>query len=217
MLPIDLVLVRHGESEGNEALRLSKAGDHSRYTEEFRGKHSMVWRLTERGRWQAQLTGAYIREHLNICDRYYVSHCHRAMETAALMELPNARWMIDMYLREREWGDFDCASVAERQEQRRTAFQRKTGDELYWKPPGGESMAELCLRLDRVLDTLHRAGNKGLLGGTMIVCHGEVMWGFRLRLERLTHNKFRALERDPEQKIHNCQILHYTRRNATTP
>ena len=51
---MDLVLVRHGESEGNVAFNRSKAGDHSLYSGEFLRRHSSQWRLTDVGREQAK-------------------------------------------------------------------------------------------------------------------------------------------------------------------
>ena len=49
----ELVLVRHGESEGNIARRRSLLGDHSVYAGEFLERHSSLWRLSDQGREQA--------------------------------------------------------------------------------------------------------------------------------------------------------------------
>jgi hypothetical protein len=48
-----------------------------------------------------------------------------------------------------------------------------------------------------------------------MVCHGEVIWGFRLPIERMSQERFTELHlsQADEHKIRNCQILHYTRRN----
>jgi broad specificity phosphatase PhoE len=62
MLPIDLVLVRHGQSEGNAANRLSENGDNSVFSDEFRRRHSASFRLTERGRSQAVRAGKWIEQ-----------------------------------------------------------------------------------------------------------------------------------------------------------
>lgn len=43
-LPIDIVLVRHGESEGNIAQDLSKIGDDSLWTSEFSQRHTSNYR-----------------------------------------------------------------------------------------------------------------------------------------------------------------------------
>src|SRR5271154_4881825 len=104
-MPIDLVLVRHGESEGNAARRLSFAGDDSAFTQEFCSRHGSRLRLTDRGREQARIAGDWLKENIGKhFDRYLVSGYLRAMETAALLELPDAIWYQEFYLREREMG-----------------------------------------------------------------------------------------------------------------
>ena len=89
-LPMDLVLVRHGQSEGNIAKRRSEAGDNSAFTPEFRKRHSSSLRLTGRGRSQAQMAGIWLRNEFPDFDRYLVSEYLRAMETAAHLSLPGA-------------------------------------------------------------------------------------------------------------------------------
>jgi NAD+ kinase len=107
-MPIDLVLVRHGESEGNAARRSSLAGDNSVFTEEFCGRHNSRLRLTDRGREQARVAGTWLKEHISpTYDRYLVSGYLRAMETASLLDLPEAVWYQEFYLRERDLGLFE--------------------------------------------------------------------------------------------------------------
>lgn len=215
-MPMNLVLVRHGESEGNVARKFSKKGDHSRYTSEFKNRHSSLLRLTNKGREQARIAGQWIQTNISpVFFRYYASEYIRAMETAAYLNLPDAKWYPDFYLRERDWGKLDLES----DEVRRTKFaedmMRKKLDSFYWPPPDGESMAHLCLRADRVLDTLHReCEGKDVI----VVCHGETMMGFRVRTERISQERFHAIDcsKDPLNRIHNCQIIHYTRRDPVT-
>jgi NAD+ kinase len=66
-----------------------------------------------------------------------------------------------------------------------------------------------------VLNTLHRECSDRRV---LVVCHGEVMWAFRVRLERMPQERYRELDQSPDQriKIHNCQILHYTRRDPVS-
>lgn len=66
--PLELVLVRHGQSEGNEAVARSQRGDLSAYTPEFKNKHSSTYRLTDKGIQQAKVAGQWIRE--NIGDKF---------------------------------------------------------------------------------------------------------------------------------------------------
>jgi NAD+ kinase len=215
-MPLDLVLVRHGESEGNVAFGSSRRGDPSHFTPDFLARHSSKWRLTEKGVQQARAAGHWVRQHLApTFDRYYVAEFLRAMETAAHLGFAEARWRCEFYLRERDWGIFDRMSWQERRERYGEELKRREMDTFFWTPPGGESMADLCLRIDRVLDTLHR---ECVDRRVILICHGEVMWAFRVRLERMPQDRYRELDssRDPQIKIHNCQVLHYTREDPQT-
>ena len=212
----DLILVRHGESEGNVARRLSLQGDHRLYEGEFLNRHSSLWRLTDRGRAQARSAGKWLQEEFQEIpgfSRHYTSEYLRAMETAALLELPNnPEWFAEVFLRERDWGQLDLMSQEERIANFSQELRRRDRDRFFWLPPGGESLAMVAMRVDRFLAMLNReCSNENVI----VVCHGEVMWSFRLRLERMSQAQFHALGRskDPHDRIHNGQILHYTRRN----
>jgi NAD+ kinase len=45
------------------------------------------------------------------------------------------------------------------------------------------------------------------------------MWAFRVRLERMSQTRYRELDvsKDPFDKIHNGQVLHYTRCDPNDP
>lgn len=216
-MPIDVVLVRHGESEGNIATKRSKKGDDSAYTDEFRNRHSSLWRLTDRGIEQARAAGDWVREHVGEqFHRYYTSEYLRAVETAAHLRLAHATWYLEFQLRERDWGQLDVMSETERRAKFADELRRKRINPFFWGPAGGESMAGLCIRgPDRMFDTFHReCADKRVI----VVCHGEVMWAFRVRLERMSSVHFLELDAsdDPKDHIANGQILHYTRRDPTT-
>ena len=223
MMPIDLVLVRHGQSEGNLANQYSYAGDKRGFTEAFKARPSWTWRLTDKGVWQAEAAGVWIRanvwhreinEFVKKFDRSYVSFFLRAMETAGHLGL-GGHWLQELYLRERDWGQLDVMSQQERLTDFAREMNRRERDGIFFAPPGGESMAQLCLRIDRVLHTLHRECSDMQV---IIVCHAEVMRAFQLRLERMSLNRFTELmtsEVDTD-KIFNGGIIHYTRRHPET-
>lgn len=219
MLPIDLVLVRHGQSEGNAAKRRSEAGDHSIYTPEFRDRHSRSFRLTDKGRRQASLAGDWLINNFwgkdGGFDRYYVSEYIRAMETAGRLNLPGALWYPEPYLTERDWGMLDILPEHERREKFATELHMREIEPYFWRPPNGESFMDLCLRIDRVLQTYHRECSDMRV---CAVCHGEVMRAFQCRIERLSQERFRELifTENMYEKIYNCQIIHYTRRDPET-
>lgn len=216
-MPVDLVFVRHGRSEGNEAREKSKRGDDRHYTPEFRSRRNREWRLTDAGIQQAKAAGRWIRD--NIREeffRYDTSEYLRARETAAHLRLPAARWTQDILLRERSWGHADFVMPeGERFEQFAAELAARREDPCYWRPPDGESLADVCLRVEWVLGRLRRdyAGHSCIL-----VTHEDVMWAARFVLERLTQERWREmlLSDDPREKIHNGQVLHYTRRDPDT-
>lgn len=213
-MPINLILIRHGESEGNVAASLSKKGDHSLYSDEFRNRHSSLWRLSKKGKEQAKSAGEWLKQNTKEIPffRCYTSEYVRAMETAALLDIKDAVWYSDFYLRERNWGDLDRVSMQEREEKFSQSMQERAIEPFYWTPPNGESLADVGLRVDRLFQTLHRECEGK---NVVVVCHGEIMWMIRVRLERITQEKFKELDssKDPKDAIHNCQILWYTRTN----
>ena len=211
-MPKNLVLVRHGESEGNIATKAAENGDTRWYTDSFITTPGHQWRLTARGRAQAAASGAWIRTNVaDRFDRYYVSPFVRTKETADHLDLPGSRWALNRALRERDWGDIGTLPRNEFESRPEYALNAwlKAHDPLYWRPPGGESIAGVAEdRIRNVLSTLHRECE----GQDVIaVAHGEVMWAFRLVLERLDDARFVELDADQGEKIHNCAVLHYTR------
>lgn len=218
MLPIDIVLVRHGESEGNAAKRAMERGDPDILRQAFAGRHTSSFLLSDLGVRQALRTGEWLKQAFpDGFDRYYCSDYKRAMQTAGLLSLPNAQWRRNAYLVERDWGILDRLSDREREAQFAENMRTRDTEPFFWRPgESGESFLQVQFRLDRVLDTLHRECSDKTV---IIVCHGEVMWAFRVLLERMSQERFRELHlsRDPDDRIHNCQIIHYSRRNPHNP
>ncbi|MBI4118214.1 MAG: histidine phosphatase family protein [Parcubacteria group bacterium] len=224
MLPVNLVVIRHAESESNAAKRRSKKGDNEA-ANKLRGRHTASFRLTDRGKEQARVTGEWLRKEFYGneiqrwrgwgFDRCYTSDYLRAMETGGLFQLPNARWHCDMYLTERDWGDIHALPEDERQAKFGEALRMKEQEPFFWRPPNGQSLAEKCLHVDRVLDTLDRECRDM---SVLMACHGETTWAIRVRIERISQQRFRDLHlsKDPDDRIKNCQVLHYTRRNPFT-
>src|SRR3990167_8242342 len=89
-MPNHLVLVRHGESEGNVVARAGKAGNHQLFTDEFFERPGHEWRLTDTGVEQAKAAGLWIGRFLlsvypELNDGfgvYYTSPHIRTRETA---------------------------------------------------------------------------------------------------------------------------------------
>lgn len=213
-MPNNYVLVRHGESEGNVASRAGKSGNLGFFTDEFRERPGHDWRLTERGVEQARAAGLWI-SHFVLADdkkqfdKFYVSPHRRTRETAAHLGLTGAQWLKVPRLRERDWGDIEPMSRSEYETRFPENAHKKRIDSLYWRPPGGESIAQVGeTRVQRFYETLHReAAGQDVIA----VTHGETIWANRLELERMDHEKWAISEKDAAQKIKNCQVVQYTR------
>ena len=217
MLSEHLYLIRHGESEGNVVSKLVEQGRLPEVPPEFRGRLTHEWRLTSKGVEQAKAAGEWLRQNVvGEIGHCFVSSYVRAEETAGHL-LPDALWRSNPYLRERSWGDVDHMTLEERFATHAGFKAAQRRDPFHWAPPGGESMAQICLDADRVLGTLHRecAGMQNVV----LCLHGEKMWAFRRCLEQMRIERFETLyrSRNPNDHIHNGQVLHYTRRDPHNP
>lgn len=218
MLTLNLVLIRHGESESNLANKRSRTGDNRDFTPEFLNRHSTSIRLTDKGRAQAKMAGDWLKSRgLDRFDGYYVSEYTRAIETAALLDLPDANWHMDFQLRERDHGQVDMLADSTRKEQFQR-YMKLREQHLFYAPwPDGESIPEVCDRLrTNIISTLHRdMANKQAI----IVSHGGLMQAFRIIFEHITADQYHAVEGEDQGwfKIGNCQIIHYTRVNPNNP
>mmetsp|Transcript_27294 Transcript_27294/g.30394 ORF Transcript_27294/g.30394 Transcript_27294/m.30394 type:complete len:350 (-) Transcript_27294:112-1161(-) len=213
-MPIDLVLVRHGQSEADLARKRAKHGVQKDWTPRFREKHNSEYRLTELGRRQSQIAGQWIKANItHQFDRFYCSEYARARETAAILDMDNALWITDFLLRERDKGVMEGNS-AEKRILYAAERKRRELDAFYWSAPGGgESIANSCLRVEQVLRSLRETCSGFRV---VVVCHGNVMLAFRILLESISSWQFKEIVADPQQKIHHGQILHYSRRNPVT-
>ena len=223
-MPLDLIMVRHGESEGNVALNAAKKGDHSFYTDEFVNKPDIKWSLSPKGVNQAKVAGAWLQEQLEGVpaqeSRYYVSPLTRTQQTAGYLDLtiPHAatpaeaqiHWRRNRSIRERDWGDISTMRKDDYRSRYTDSARKEKMDPLYWRPPGGESVADVAEnRVRNFLDTLHRECS----GRTVVaVSHGEFIRATHLVLTRADDETYAAWESDEEMKIHNCEVFHFSRR-----
>lgn len=215
-MPMNLLLIRHGESDGNIAVESAKHGDPRHYTDKFMTIPGHQWRLSPKGREQAATTGTWVNEKFDSFDRYIVSPYVRTRETAGLLGLHGAQWMLNRAVRERDWGDIGSLTrddFKSRTELRANYHMFKI-DPLYWQPAGGESIAQVAEnRVRNLLDTLHRETSEK---DVVVVAHGEFMWATRMVLERWNDEEFLVRDADKSQKITNAQVIWYTRKNPWT-
>jgi broad specificity phosphatase PhoE len=187
-----LGVARHGQSAGNVAAQRAEAAGAEMVDLQIRDAEV---RLTDTGRAQAGAIGHWMAE-LPTEERPQVvisSPYRRALETAELAVAavaagPGApRLMLDERLRDRELGVLDLLTskgVTVRMPQE--AERKRRLGRLYYRPPGGESWADVALRLRTLLGDLRleHPGQRVLL-----VTHESAIFLLRYVIERLTEQQ----------------------------
>lgn len=206
--------VRHGESEGNIAHEHAKKGDESFFNKKFEKTPGRNWKLTETGIAQAKAAGNWVSENISpTFDNYYVSTFVRTKQTAAYLGLGNASWKITRRVRERDWGEFGSIPRSKYKDVSESNVNLHSVDYLYWRPPSGESMADLQIRARLLFDTLHRECDQKKV---IVVSHGEFIDACRAELEYLNDEEWDEVSKDIIYKIYNAQVLHYSRIDPKT-
>ncbi len=217
-MPKNLFLVRHGQSEGNLVRKqFEDTKNEAFFSDEFLGLHESQYSLTPLGITQAQAAGKWFAQNdFTIFDRMLVSNNVRALQTAAYLGLPDTTWMIDYNLRERDGGLFNVITPSKRDADYSDQQKFYNTQPFLFRPPQGESIADVCQRIKIVLDTLAReCDGKNVI----IVCHGHVMRTFKIILERMSLKKTNDFLRtdEPWGRVPNCSVIHYTRQNPADP
>lgn len=207
--PTHLVLVRHGESVGNVAATRAEAQGAAVVDVTTRDADTP---LSPRGREQAAALGSWIAA-LPTAEQPEVVWCSpylRTVETARLalavpgLDLP---WRRDERLRDRELGILDRLTWRGVQEQHpQEAARRRHLGKMYHRPPGGESWADVALRLRAALGDLQErdAGRR-----VLVVAHDAVVMLLRYVLEELTEDEIMAVAR--EHSVHNASVTRFDR------
>ncbi len=213
-MPKNLFLVRHGQSEGNLVRKqFEESKDESLYSKEFLGLHESEYLLTELGISQAKKAGEwFVQNNFTSFFRMLVSNNKRAIQTAVYLGLPNALWMMDYNLRERDGGLFNAITPSERDSKYANEQKFYDSQPFLFRPPQGESIADVCMRVKIVLDTLAReCDGKNVI----IVNHGHVMRTFKIVLERYSLNTANDYLSTEEEwgRVPNCAIIQFTREN----
>ena len=205
--PDRLYLVRHGQSQGNVARDRADAEGLAHIGITIRDVDVPLsdfghQQAVAAGRWFAALPDAEKPE--VILSSPYL----RARQTAKHiceqggLAGGKSRTVIDERLREREFGIFDgLTTLGIRQKYPEEAAHRNRLGKFYHRPPGGESWADVILRLRSAMNTinLHNANRR-----VLIVCHQVVVLCMRYILEELTEQEILGI--DKQSEILNCGI-----------
>ena len=205
--PSAVWLVRHAESMGNVADARAHESGSGRLELDVRDPDVP---LSETGCDQARALGRWLA---GLPDRerptaVLSSPFARALTTAKLATEPlGLPVRADERLRERDFGAFDGMTGAGiREEYPDEARRRDLLGKFYYRPPGGESWADVALRVRSLLATeaLRHDGERLLL-----VAHQAVIMVFRYVLEELTEQEL--LEVDKEEQVANASLTRYDR------
>jgi broad specificity phosphatase PhoE len=209
--PAELLLVRHGESAGNVARDHAEAGGHHVIALQER---DMDVPLSARGERQAEALGRWLadlgrRRPTVVLASPYLRACETARIAATTADL-RVPVHLDERLREREFGLLDgltTGGIAARFPAE--AERRAKVGKFYHRPPGGESWADVGLRVRSALDTVVREhpGER-----VMVVAHQVVVHMFRYVLEHLTEAEVLAMSRSRE--LANCSVTTFVRQRG---
>lgn len=197
MKPKNIILVRHGQSEGNVNKEI------------YRTKPDYALDLTPLGVEQAKTAGQIIRGIVGVnVPQFYVSpfwRTRRTFENIALafgnhtQILNNYAFYEDPRLREQEW--HGCLPVDGYDTNAET--DRDEFGHFYYRFDGGESCADVFDRVSDFMNTLHRDFEKPFFPeNCVIVTHGMTLRVFLMRWFHMSVETFEELA-NPK----NCDLV----------
>jgi broad specificity phosphatase PhoE len=208
--PQKLWIVRHGQSAGNVARDAADAAGLAAIDIQLRDVDVPLSHLGHRqadalGRWFAALPEAERPEVVLVSPYVRARQTAKAICAAGGVAEQAKQPVVDERLREREFGLWDRLTTAGvREKYPDQAEQRALLGKFYHRPPGGESWADVILRLRSALDTvsLHHADRR-----VLIVCHQVVVLCLRYILEEMDEAAILAI--DKEGDVVNCGVCEY--------
>lgn len=207
LTPASLWLVRHAESEGNLADRRAREARAERLELQARDADMP---LSPTGEEQADALGRHLAR-LPDAQRPTVllsSPYERAYRTAVRASDAGGLGLDpirDERLRERDLGALDgFTSTGIRSRFPEEAARRDWVGKFYYRPPGGESWADVAGRVRAVLEMLERrfAGER-----ILVVSHQAVVMVARYALEELTEAQI--LHVDRHEQVPNTGVVRY--------
>jgi len=191
MKPKRIILIRHGESEGNV--------DRSVYG----NKPDYALLLTEKGIRQATNAGVHLKELVKDESlHFYVSPLFRTRQTflEIAKNFPETQyeWNEEPRLREQEWGHLRTPEQC-----RAVDVERDAYGIFYFRIPDGESAADVYDRVSDFFHTLFRDFEKpGFPTNAVMITHGMAIRLFVMRWFHYTVEQFELLANP-----YNCAIV----------
>lgn len=212
---VELLLIRHGESAGNVAA--TTASVEGAEIIEVPCRDADV-QLSKIGQEQAKALGTALSRNSRVFrpDAVVSSPYARAVQTAEIA-LETADWPMkirtDERLRDRELGILDMLTrVGVERRFPEEAERRLWLGKLYYRPPGGESWADVALRLRSALDDI---AGRGAGQKIMLVCHDALIMLFRYILEDMSEQELLDLAADTP--VLNASLTRYKRPSGSGP
>jgi len=210
---VELVLVRHGESEGNVAAERAYREKTDRIAVPARDPDVV---LSATGREQAHALGEHLAElpESKRPETVWVSPYVRAQQTARIaldtagFELP---YRVDERIRDRELGILDALTGrGVRRLYPEEADRRQWLGKFYYRPPGGESWADVALRIRSFLADVDREEDGRRV---LVVCHDAVITLFRYVCERIDERTL--LDAAQANPVPNASLTRLVRPSGT--
>lgn len=201
MKPKRIVLIRHGESEGNRDLNT------------YAVKPDFKLLLTDKGKQQADDAGKSLKALLgNERVMFYVSPMWRTRMTfeyvAQHFNPQLLQWKEDPRLREQEWGHFRDIKANLLIDDERNRFGR-----FYYRIKDGESCADVYDRVSDFMHSLYRDFEKAAFPGNIVmISHGMTIRLFLMRWFRWTVEEFETLRNPRNADIIIMELDEHTQR-----
>lgn len=206
--PASLRIVRHAQSVGNVDSDRARREGREMWTTEARDPDV---ELSPTGAGQAVELGRHLAGMPPAPDVVWCSPFVRARRTGELAveaggaALAGAPWTIDERLRDRELGVVDrLTGPGIRARYPELADLRRRFGKFYFRPPGGESWADVGLRVRSVLGDM-REENDGR--NVLVFAHDVVLLMFRYVIESMDEATVLGVSRD--DPVRNCGITTY--------
>ncbi|ETW08718.1 hypothetical protein H310_01243 [Aphanomyces invadans] len=191
-LPKRIILVRHGQSEGNDNPDL------------YREVPDNAMHLTALGRLQARAAGKCMKEIIgNESVRCIVSPCVRTIETFEEIltawgeNAHDIPWTEEPRIREQDFGNFQDPDQI-----RQCKLQRRKFGGFFYRFPSGESPADVYDRISSFLESLHRMFARHPQENYILVTHGVA-----IRVLLMRYFKLPVVYFDQIENFHNAEFV----------
>lgn len=209
-----LVIVRHGESEGDVRRAAIRAGHPIELTKSPTEEDETV-----KGAEQSAAAGRWITKHvlraynMESFDLYLRSPLKRTRQSSESLQLPNAHWQDEPLLAERDRGLIRGLAKEAHKQRFPESYKQMVCDPLHWTPPHGESIMDVVARIERLFVKIRP------IRGVILETHRDLIWAAHAPIEGLSESQLAVVNTDA---IENGQVIHcmsinpYTSKHETS-